>query len=134
MAVSDRFSSLDEFLHTNFDYLIVGGGTAGLVVASRLAENPKVTVGVVEAGSDHFGDDNVEGIGGVGAMLHNPEYDWSYQTTPQVIQSYCNHLPLLIRVLEGQLRSHSSRPARQRAWRIECHQLYGLCSSFRRGD
>jgi choline dehydrogenase-like flavoprotein len=85
MANNAKLSNLDEFLATAFDYVVVGGGTAGLVVASRLAENPEFTVGVIEAGSDHFGDDNVEGIGGVAAMLHNPEYDWNYKTIPQVI-------------------------------------------------
>lgn len=36
----------------SFDYLVVGGGLAGLVVAARLAEDPHVTVGVIEAGQD----------------------------------------------------------------------------------
>lgn len=34
-----------------FDYVNVGGGTAGLVVANRLTENPNITVAVVEPGS-----------------------------------------------------------------------------------
>ena len=33
-----------------FDFIVVGGGTAGNAVAGRLAENPKVRVLVVEAG------------------------------------------------------------------------------------
>jgi choline dehydrogenase-like flavoprotein len=37
----------------NFDYVIIGGGTAGLVVAARLTENPDTTVCVIEAGKDH---------------------------------------------------------------------------------
>ena len=36
----------------SFDYLIAGGGTAGLVLASRLSEVPNVFVGVIEAGED----------------------------------------------------------------------------------
>ena len=36
-----------------FDYVVIGGGTAGLVVAARLSENPDISVCVVEAGNDH---------------------------------------------------------------------------------
>jgi choline dehydrogenase-like flavoprotein len=35
---------------TEFDFIVLGGGTAGNVVAGRLAENPNVSVLVVEAG------------------------------------------------------------------------------------
>ena len=35
---------------THFDFIVVGGGTAGNTVAGRLAENPRVKILVVEAG------------------------------------------------------------------------------------
>lgn len=34
----------------DFDYIIIGGGTAGLVLAARLTENPALRVCVLEAG------------------------------------------------------------------------------------
>lgn len=37
-------------VNASYDYVIVCGGTAGLTTASRLAENPNVTVAVIEAG------------------------------------------------------------------------------------
>ncbi len=46
--------SVNEFTAQEFDYVIVGGGTAGLCVAARLSENPDVKVGVVEAGADRM--------------------------------------------------------------------------------
>jgi len=42
---------------STFDFIVVGGGTAGCVVAGRLAENPNVSILVIEAGqkySDSF--------------------------------------------------------------------------------
>lgn len=50
---------VDEFTAQDYDYLIVGGGTAGLCVAARLTEDPSVTVGVLEGGEKKLDDKNV---------------------------------------------------------------------------
>ncbi|KAK3681992.1 hypothetical protein LTR37_020695 [Vermiconidia calcicola] len=56
---SSALCSVDEFCAEDFDYVIVGGGTAGLCVAARLTENPDVRVGVVEAGANRMDDPQV---------------------------------------------------------------------------
>jgi choline dehydrogenase-like flavoprotein len=48
-------SSLDDFPRHEYDFLIVGGGTAGLAVAARLSENPDWQIGVLEAGAANVG-------------------------------------------------------------------------------
>ena len=73
-----------DFLQDSFDFLIVGGGTAGLALAARLSEDPDVRVGVVEAGLSRLGDPKVDLPSGVGMMLNNPEYDWNFRSVPQV--------------------------------------------------
>lgn len=51
---SGAFDSGDHFgvpgQNASYDYVIVGGGTGGLTIAARLAEEEGVTVAVVEAG------------------------------------------------------------------------------------
>lgn len=86
MAVNTLYGpeTLSQFLSVGFDYIIVGGGTAGLLLAARLTENPNIKVGVIEAGTSKKNDPNVDDPARLARTLYNPEYDWLYQSTPQV--------------------------------------------------
>ncbi|KAF9463402.1 hypothetical protein BDZ94DRAFT_1259269 [Collybia nuda] len=67
---------------TNFDYIVVGGGTSGLTVARRLSENPKKKILVLEAGRSGAGDPLVT-IPGNSFTFINTDIDWFYVTAPQ---------------------------------------------------
>ncbi|KAI0599911.1 putative choline dehydrogenase [Biscogniauxia sp. FL1348] len=71
-----------DFVRQDFDYLIVGGGTAGLAVAARLSEDPNLTVGVLEAGPAALGEDAINEPGRSLQTL-GTKYDWQFETTPQ---------------------------------------------------
>lgn len=73
-----------QFAATSFDYLIAGGGTAGLALATRLTEDPKVIVGVIEAGIDRSSDPKVLTPGLATSLWDDPDYCWLFKTTPQV--------------------------------------------------
>lgn len=63
------------------DYVIVGGGTAGAVLANRLSANPKVSVILLEAGGD--GNSFLVNLPvGYLRMLQRPQYDWAYGQEP----------------------------------------------------
>lgn len=65
-----------------YDYVIIGAGTSGLIVAHRLTELANVTVAVIEAGSSVVNNINVTDVGGYGNAFDTP-IDWAYQTTNQ---------------------------------------------------
>ncbi|KAH9934397.1 GMC oxidoreductase [Fomitopsis serialis] len=66
----------------SYDYVIIGGGTAGCVLASRLSEDPNVTVLVLEAGPSHESQLMSRIPLGFSKLLQS-ECDWDYETTSQ---------------------------------------------------
>ena len=65
-----------------FDYVIVGGWSAGCVVAARLAEDPGTRVLLLEAGPDAGAIEEVR-IPAAYSRLFRSQYDWNYVTVPQ---------------------------------------------------
>ena len=85
--------------NATYDYVIVGGGTAGLTVASRLAENKSLSIAVVEAGtfSEISNGNNSQvpaysfsSVAG-GDEYVNPWIDWEIETTPQPVSFPFRH-------------------------------------------
>jgi len=80
--------------NASYDYVIIGGGTAGLALATRLAENTSLTVAVIEAGGfyeEDFG--NISVVPGLSLTYDStsllltdafPAVDWGVETVPQL--------------------------------------------------
>jgi choline dehydrogenase len=66
---------------TDYDFIVVGAGSAGSAIANRLSEQPDARVLVLEAGGVEIGP-NVENPS-VWFMLLGSEIDWGYTTVPQ---------------------------------------------------
>lgn len=69
--------------NAHFDYVILGGGTAGLVVASRLSEDSSVSVAVIEAGDFENNNPNVTNPTALG-LAKDTRVDWQYESVPQI--------------------------------------------------
>ncbi|RDD38676.1 Choline dehydrogenase, mitochondrial [Trichoplax sp. H2] len=71
----------DQFL-ASYDYIIIGGGTAGCILANRLTEDPNVTVLLLEAGGkyDHF----LAKVPAASPLLQaDSAINWCYKSLPQ---------------------------------------------------
>ena len=66
----------------SYDYVIVGGGTAGCVLAARLSEDPDVSVCVIEGGPSDVGDDRVLALRNWINLLGS-DLDYGYTTVNQ---------------------------------------------------
>ncbi|KAF8638740.1 hypothetical protein AX16_010463 [Volvariella volvacea WC 439] len=78
MIVND-FAEIETI---EFDFIVIGGGTAGSVLANRLSENPDFRVLVIEAGPSH--EDVLEvKVPWLAPKLWSSQYEWGYNSVPQ---------------------------------------------------
>jgi len=76
------------FLSESYDFIIIGGGTAGLAVAARLTEDSDIVVGVLEVGKSRLDDPLVDTPATFPQLLGEPQYDHCFKSVPQVGRSY----------------------------------------------
>jgi choline dehydrogenase len=68
----------------SYDYIIVGGGSAGSVLANRLSADPKNSVVVLEAGRpDYIWDVFIHMPAALAFPIGNKHYDWGYESEPE---------------------------------------------------
>ncbi|EAT44641.1 AAEL004002-PA [Aedes aegypti] len=89
-----RYQSVDpesnpidqQSLRPYYDFIVIGAGSAGAVMASRLSEIGDWSVLLLEAGGDETEVTDVPSLAG---YLQLTEFDWKYQTVPPGDRRYC---------------------------------------------
>ncbi|SNX86062.1 related to Glucose oxidase [Melanopsichium pennsylvanicum] len=81
-AIADSYTKVANEV---FDYVIAGGGTAGLALAGRLTEEPDITVAVIEAGHSGYSDDEALLVPSNAYLKSSvgSDLDWQYVTVLQ---------------------------------------------------
>ncbi|KYM81563.1 Glucose dehydrogenase [acceptor] [Atta colombica] len=67
-------------LRKEYDFVVIGGGSAGSVLANRLTENPNWNVLLLEAGGH---ETEITDVPILSLYLHKSKLDWKYRTQPQ---------------------------------------------------
>ncbi|KAH7105529.1 alcohol oxidase [Auriculariales sp. MPI-PUGE-AT-0066] len=84
MILAPAIQNIDELLAQPFDFVIAGGGTAGLTLASLLSDDASLKVLVLDRGVYRPDDLTIKTPGMWVMQLGNPEYDAGYMSVPQV--------------------------------------------------
>ncbi|MFX6728667.1 lycopene cyclase family protein, partial [Acinetobacter baumannii] len=66
-------------MNKSFDYIVVGGGSAGCTLAARLAEGRDLSVLLIEAGIKDR-DPSLAMPGAIVRNVANPKFNWGYHT------------------------------------------------------
>lgn len=74
-------TNVNQVSNKTFDYIICGGGLTGLVVASRLSEDPSISVLVIEGGDDDHDDPRVNDVRTYGEAFES-DLDYNLTSTP----------------------------------------------------
>ncbi|XP_058449737.1 neither inactivation nor afterpotential protein G [Malaya genurostris] len=82
--IPNRVSNIEDLRNASFDFIIVGAGTAGCVLANRLSANSNNSVLLIEAG-DVFGAASIIPL--LSTTMQQTQYDWAFRTTPQKYSS-----------------------------------------------
>jgi len=69
-------------LKQSYDYIVIGAGSAGVVVANRLTEDPNIQVLLLEAGDPQTYITDMPGLA-IPLWKDIPLFDWDYKTVPQ---------------------------------------------------
>ena len=66
-----------------YDYIVIGGGTAGSVIAHRLAESGNTSILVIEAGRHDFDHSIRIPVASISLLDPDKNLVWNYKTVPQ---------------------------------------------------
>jgi choline dehydrogenase-like flavoprotein len=69
-------------MNESYDYIVVGAGSAGSVLARRLSDDPGVSVCLIEAGGSDASP-RVQVPAGTITLYKSRRFSWNYHSTPQ---------------------------------------------------
>src|SRR5882724_9060459 len=69
-------------MRNEYDYIIIGAGSAGCVLASELSRNPDHRVLVIEAGRRDWSP-MIHMPAGIQSLIEGTSYNWAFRTVPQ---------------------------------------------------